>query len=77
MNYVSFEPRIFNINFIIWSETFLSGEKIEGIWCCHLRAQVLREAPSKLKSSSRDSDHAGHYEVAPEVNLCMQMRDPY
>ena len=27
MNYVSFATIIFNINSIIWSETFLSGEK--------------------------------------------------
>ena len=30
MIYVSFATRIFNINFIIKSETFLSWEKIEG-----------------------------------------------
>ena len=30
MNYVSFATGIFNIKFIIKSETFLSGKKIEG-----------------------------------------------
>ena len=30
MNYLSFATKRCNINFIIYAETFLSGEKIEG-----------------------------------------------
>ena len=38
----------YSIFTFIYLETFLSREKIEGGWCCALRAQVLREAPIKL-----------------------------
>ena len=48
MNYVSFATKIFNINFTIWSETFLSGEKIEGQMVHGAEGSSVKEGPRKL-----------------------------